>query len=37
MTLDRVLQATVQMESTITCRKRKADEIEYDMDKVWGS
>ncbi|GBC37781.1 hypothetical protein RIR_jg18858.t1 [Rhizophagus irregularis DAOM 181602=DAOM 197198] len=31
MTLYRVLQATVQMESTITCRKRKADD---DMDKL---
>jgi len=31
-------QATVQMESSLTCRKRKANEIdeEYDMDKVWG-
>ena len=31
-------QATVQMESPLTCRKRKANEIddEYDMDKVWG-
>jgi len=29
-------QATVQMESSLTCRKRKANEIddEYDMDKV---
>jgi hypothetical protein len=26
------------MESSLTCRKRKANEIddEYDMDKVWG-
>src|SRR6266542_3761273 len=31
-------QATMQMESSLTCRKRKANEIndEYDMDKVWG-
>jgi hypothetical protein len=31
-------QATVQMESSLTCCKRKANEIddEYDMDKVWG-
>jgi hypothetical protein len=31
-------QASVQMESCLTCRKRKANEIsdEYDMDKVWG-
>ncbi|PKK58373.1 hypothetical protein RhiirC2_334231 [Rhizophagus irregularis] len=31
-------QATVQMESSLTCRKRKANEIddEDDMDKVWG-
>jgi hypothetical protein len=30
-------QATVQMESSLTCRKRKANEIdECDMDKVWG-
>ncbi|RIA90953.1 hypothetical protein C1645_737495 [Glomus cerebriforme] len=30
-------QATVQMESSLTCHKRKANEIEeYDMDKVWG-
>ena len=30
-------QVTVQMESSLTCRKRKANEIEeYDMDKVWG-
>ncbi|PKY51944.1 hypothetical protein RhiirA4_546864 [Rhizophagus irregularis] len=30
-------QSTVQMESSLTCRKRKANEIddEYDMDKVW--
>ncbi|RIA96390.1 hypothetical protein C1645_815407 [Glomus cerebriforme] len=30
-------QTTVQMESSLTCRKRKANEIddEYDMDKVW--
>ncbi len=31
-------QATVQMESSLTCRKRKVSEIEdeYDMDIVWG-
>jgi hypothetical protein len=34
-------QATMQMESSITCRKRtcrkrKANEMEYEMDKVWG-
>ena len=31
-------QATVQMESSLMCRKRKADEIddEYGLDKVWG-
>jgi len=32
-----IAQATVQMESSLTCRKRKANEIdECDMDKVWG-
>ena len=31
-------QASVQMESCLTCRKRKANELgdENDMDKVWG-
>ncbi|KAF0556673.1 hypothetical protein F8M41_015031 [Gigaspora margarita] len=31
-------QATVQMESSLTCRKRKANEIndECGLDKVWG-
>jgi len=32
-----IAQATVQMESSLTCRKRKASEIDkYDMDIVWG-
>ncbi|EXX70886.1 hypothetical protein RirG_083340 [Rhizophagus irregularis DAOM 197198w] len=31
-------QATVQMESSLTCRKRKVNEIDdsYGLDKVWG-